>query len=123
MAGCNSDPVQRKRPLRDRNNRHEGGCPHASVSSTSKSPLESRVRKIEPIHDLVVIITRCLVFRYGKLGGVGALEVDDSASLLIKKGVLAWIVERVVTMPNNFVRLQPRSFREFSLYVPNVTSI
>ncbi len=55
----------------------------------------------QTVHHLVVVIARCLDLCVGKRVGVGTLEVDDAASLLIEERVRGDIVKGIVVVPDN----------------------
>src|SRR5207253_22033 len=71
--------------------------------------LQSLVAQVQLVHDLVVLIARCLAGIATERVRVGALEVDDLAALLVEEGVLRGVVEIHLVVRDDSLGLHPRA--------------
>src|SRR5947207_7540855 len=81
--------------------------------------IQSRIVERESIHDLVVIVARCLLLRAAERRGVSPLEINQPSALLIEEGVLCGVVKIVVVVRDDPLRIDPRADRRVAFGKPD----
>src|SRR5260221_5663239 len=87
--------------------------------------LQTRIREIKAVHDLIVLVVGRLASVAGKRVHIRPLEINDPATLLVEERVLGGVVKVVSVIlfsgvGNNFTRARPRALRSFRLAVPHL---
>src|SRR5437016_7291303 len=97
-----------------------------SFSLRIRSKFQPRIRQIQPVHNLIVLIIRGLVWIAGESVHIRAFQINNPAALLVEKRVLSRVIKIVsivllVGVGDYLSSVGPRALRAIGFAVPNLT--
>src|SRR5689334_11427942 len=79
--------------------------------------LETGIVHPESVHDLIVVVPRCVLLGIAKRRRIRTLEIDNPSAFLVEKRMLNYVVEVVSLMAKDLFGPPPRSNGQVGLRI------